>query len=61
MTAQREPGHGFGMIRTPSDNARRVQLVAVPTPAEQAAFEERMARWLADVAEDWLRSRVTAR
>lgn len=48
--------------RQQSDPRReRQRLQPAPTPAEQAAFERRMARWLADVAEDWLRAREAGR
>lgn len=62
MAAERRAENGIGMIRAGSDNARpRPALSPVPTPAEQAAFEDRMVDWLVRVNEGWLRRQEAGR
>lgn len=49
------------MIRTGSDNERRPRLVAVPSDAEQAAFDAWLVDWLVEVNEGWLRRQGAGR
>lgn len=40
---------------------RRTRLAPVPTPTEQAAFEDRLVDWLVRVNEGWLRRQEAGR